>query len=54
VLSALSCARAVREERREQAIDTGQTVPFSAERPRRWDYGDGSPAREGQVVEHAF
>ncbi len=54
LLSALSCVRAVREERREQAIDTGQTVPFSAERPRRWDFGDSSPPREGQVVEHAF
>ncbi|MDP1915146.1 MAG: PKD domain-containing protein [Myxococcales bacterium] len=54
LLSALSCVRAIREERREQAIDTGQRVPFSAESARRWDFGDGSPPREGQVVEHAF
>lgn len=54
LLSALSCVRAVREERREQAIDTGQRVAFSAESARRWDFGDGSPPGEGQVVEHAF
>ncbi|MBE2250376.1 MAG: PKD domain-containing protein [Myxococcus sp.] len=52
-LCASACARAVREERREQPIDTGHAVSFSAEGPRRWDFGDGTNA-EGQVVEHAF
>lgn len=54
LLGASSCVRAVREERREQPIDTGQPVAFSAEGVRRWDFGDGSPTRDGQVVEHAF
>ncbi|MBL8917814.1 MAG: PKD domain-containing protein [Myxococcaceae bacterium] len=48
-----SCVRAVREERREQPVDTGQLVRLSSEGPRRWDFGDGATA-SGQVVEHAF
>lgn len=48
-----ACVRAVREQRREQPVDTGQIVRLSAEGPRRWDFGDGATAN-GQVVEHAF
>ncbi len=48
------CLRAVREERREQGVDTGTLVSFSAESPRRWDFADGTPPEMGQVVSHAF
>jgi hypothetical protein len=48
------CVRAVREERREQGVDTGTLVSFSAEAQRRWDFGDGAPPAQGQVVSHAF
>lgn len=53
VCCASACVRSVREERREQAIDTGQRISLSAQGPRRWDFGDGQVA-QGQVVEHAF
>lgn len=53
LVGAASCVRAVREERREQPVDTGQRISLSAEGPRRWDFGDGATAT-GQVVEHAF
>lgn len=52
-LGALSCARAIRVEQREQAVDTGQRIGFQADGPRRWDFGDGTSA-EGRSVEHAF
>lgn len=48
------CVRPVRVERREQPVDTGLAVPFSAEAERRWDFGDGSPPVTGAVVRHAF
>lgn len=51
--SASACVRSVREERREQAVDTGQRLSFSAQGPRRWDFGDGQGG-DGQLVEHAF
>jgi hypothetical protein len=53
-ISAQSCVRAVRDERRDQPIDTGQKVSFSGAGARRWEFGDGTPSREGQIVEHAF
>ena len=49
-----SCVRAVREERREQPVDTGSEVKLSAEGERRWDFGDGSPPVAGTAVAHAF
>ncbi len=54
VLALVGCARPVRVERREQPVDTGFEVPFAVEGPRRWDFGDGSPAEEGARVRHAF
>ncbi len=48
-----ACVRSVREERREQPVDTGQRVSLSAQGLRRWDFGDGQFA-EGQLVEHTF
>lgn len=50
---ASACVRSVREERREQPVDTGVRVSLSAQGPRRWDFGDGQFA-QGEVVEHAF
>lgn len=47
------CVRAVREERREQAIDTGLVTTFRAEGVRRWDFGDGQAAT-GAEASHAF
>jgi len=44
----------VREERREQPVDTGSEVKLSAEGERRWDFGDGSPPVAGTAVAHAF
>lgn len=46
--------RAVRQERREQPIDSGQPLTFSAEGPRRWDFGDGTPTLTAQSTSHAF
>lgn len=54
LLAVAGCARPVRVERREQPIDTGLEVPFSAEAERRWDFGDGSPPTSGASVRHAF
>lgn len=53
LVCAAACVRSVREERREQPVDTGVRVSLSAQGPRRWDFGDGHGA-EGQSVEHAF
>jgi hypothetical protein len=53
VVAVASCARAVREERREQPVDTGQPVRLSAEGVRRWELGDGATLT-GQAIEHAF
>jgi hypothetical protein len=54
VLLAAACARPVRVETREQPVDTGVEVPFSADGPRRWDFGDGSAPASGLEVRHAF
>ncbi len=54
VLAAAGCTRVVREERREQALDTGVEAPFTALGPRTWDFGDGSPRVTGAQVRHAF
>jgi len=54
LLSLASCARAVREERREQIADTQVPVRFAAEAPRSWDFGDGTPRAFGRQVLHAF
>lgn len=54
LLVVLSCARGVREEQREQAVDTGLEVKLAAQGERRWDFGDGSPPLVGSAVAHAF
>lgn len=54
LLALISCTRAVRSERREQPVDTGVAVAFSAEAERTWDFGDGSAPLTGQAVRHAF
>jgi hypothetical protein len=47
------CVRAVREERRERPVDTGVAISFTAEGPRRWDFGDGQGAA-GPEASHVF
>lgn len=49
-----ACPRTVREERREQPVDTGVPVPFQAREPLAWDFGDGSARATGQQVLHAY
>lgn len=52
------CHRGIKSSSGEREVDTGISVAFGASGSTtdstRWDFGDGSPPREGRSASHAF